>query len=352
MDILGGKGICLGPANFMGRAYQQLPIAITVEGANILTRSLIIFGQGAIRCHPYVLKEIAATREENRGKAVADFDAALFGHVGFTLRNKARVLVLGIFGGLFAAGPARAAPETRRYYALLDRYAAAFAFLCDVSMVFYGGALKRKEKLSARLGDVLSLMYLCSATLKRFEEDGRQATDAPLLHWAMQDALYRIQEALRGVVSNYPNALLCWGLRRIVFPLGANLAPPSDELGHQVARLLIEPSATRDRLTSGMYLPANEDEGLGCLEAALVATIKAEAIDARIRGAQKAGTIAARTPAELVEAALVAGIISTEERVHLARTATLRDEVIRVDHFPQDFGRAALAQPAAQKAAA
>ncbi len=352
MDILGGKGICLGPANFMGRAYQQLPIAITVEGANILTRSLIIFGQGAIRCHPYVLKEIAATREQNSGKAVADFDAALFGHVGFTISNKVRAFVLGLTGGLVSGSPSRAAPETRRYYGQLNRYAAAFAWLCDVSMVFYGGELKRKEKLSARLGDVLSLMYLCSATLKRYEEDGRQHEDAPLMHWAMQDALYRIQEALRGVVSNFPNALLCFGLRFVVFPLGARLAPPSDALGHRVARLLIEPSATRDRLTSGMYLPKNEDEGIGCLEAALIATIKAEAIDAKIRSAQKAKSISGRTPAELVAAALAAGVISSEDRAHLAHTSRLRDEVIRVDHFPQDFGRSALQQPTAQKAAA
>ena len=352
MDILGGKGICLGPANFMGRAYQQLPIAITVEGANILTRSLIIFGQGAIRCHPYVLKEIQATQEADRDKAVAVFDAALFGHVGFTISNGARAFVMGIFGGLVSGGPSRASPLTRRYYAQLNRFAAAFAYLCDVSMVYYGGELKRKEKLSARLGDVLSLMYLCSATLKRFEEDGRQAADAPLMHWAMQDALYRIQEALCGVVSNFPNALLNWDLKCTVFPLGARLAPPSDELGHQVARLLIEPSATRDRLTAGMYLPTNEDEGIGCLEAALVATIKAEGIETKIRAAQKAKTIAGRTPPELVAAALAAGIISSEEHAHLARTATLRDEVIRVDNFPQDFGRAEALQPAAQKVAA
>ena len=352
MDILGGKGICLGPANFMGRAYQQLPIAITVEGANILTRSLIIFGQGAIRCHPYVLKEIQATQEPDRDKAVGDFDAALFGHVGFTISNKARAFVLGLFGGLVSGGPSRASPETRPYYGQLNRFAAAFAFLSDVSMVFYGGELKRKEKLSARLGDVLSLMYLSSATLKRFEEDGRQAADAPLMHWAMQDALYRIQEALRGVVSNFPNALLNWGLKRIVFPLGANLALPSDELGHQVARLLIEPSATRDRLTAGMYLPKNEDEGIGCLEAALVATIKAEGIEAKIRAAQKTKSITGRTPPELIAAALAAGVISSEEHAHLGRTATLRDEVIRVDHFPQDFGQSEALQPAAQKAAA
>ena len=351
MDILGGKGICLGPANFMGRAYQQLPIAITVEGANILTRSLIIFGQGAIRCHPYVLKEIAATFEDKRDKAVADFDAALFGHIGFTISNTARAFVLGIFGRLIPGGPSGAAPQTHCYYAQLNRYAAAFACLCDVSMLFYGGELKRKEKLSARLGDVLSLMYLCSATLKRFEEEGREDADAPLMHWAMQDALYRIQEALRGIVSNYPNTMLCWGLKRIVFPLGARLSPPTDELGHRVARLLIEPSATRDRLTAGMYLPKNEDEGIGCLEAALVATVKAEGIETTIRNAQKAKSISGRTPQELVAAALAAGVISKEDHAHLERTRTLRDEVIRVDHFPQDFGRAALLQPAAQNAA-
>ena len=173
MDIVGGKGICMGPSNFLGAAYMQMPVSITVEGANILTRSLIIFGQGAIRCHPYVLKEIAATREADRAKASIEFDEAFSGTCGFTLSNFARTLVMGLTGSHFVRVPAGVAPETRRYYQQLTRFSAALAFLADVSMGALGGALKRKEKLSARLGDMLSLLYLCSATLKRYR--GRRA---------------------------------------------------------------------------------------------------------------------------------------------------------------------------------
>src|SRR5712691_1746440 len=287
MDILGGKGICLGPNNFMGRAYQQLPIAITVEGANILTRSLIIFGQGAIRCHPFVLKEIEATR----GRDVAAFDAALFGHVRHVMANMARAFIMGLTGSLFLSAPVAAAPETGRYYKQLTRISAAFAFLSDVSMLVLGGSLKRKEKISARLGDVLSFMCLASAALKRYEDEGRQQADLPLLDWSVQDVLARAADALHGVLANYPSRLIGALLRVVIFPLGRHFAPPRDALGHEIARLLIAPSATRDRLSAGMYLPQSEAEPLGCLEAALEATIKAEAVEAKVRAAQKAGTI-------------------------------------------------------------
>src|SRR5213075_1448339 len=191
----------MGPSNFIGSAYMQLPVLITVEGANILTRSLIVFGQGAIRCHPFVLKEIEATREADRAKASAAFDTAVFGHLRFTLSNMARALVMGFTGSHFAGVPENIAPETRRYYQQLTRFSAALAFLSDVSMGSLGGALKRKEKLSARLGDILSLMYLCSATLKRYEVEGRQQADAPLLHWSMWDAMFKAQTAFEGVIS-------------------------------------------------------------------------------------------------------------------------------------------------------
>ena len=254
MDVIGGKGICMGPSNFLGGAYMQHPVAITVEGANILTRSLIIFGQGAIRCHPYLLKEIAATRDPDREAASIAFDAALFGHVRFTLSNLARTLVMGLTGSHFVRVPDNVAPETRRYYQQLTRFSAALAFLADVSMGTLGGALKRKEKLSARLGDILSLMYLCSATLRRYEAEGRQAADAPLMHWAIWDAMFKAQGAFEGVISNFPNRVIATLARRIVFPLGRPYVVPSDHLGHQVASLLIEPSATRDRLTAGMFI--------------------------------------------------------------------------------------------------
>jgi len=350
MDILGGKGICLGPNNFMGRAYQQIPVSITVEGANILTRSMIIFGQGAIRCHPYVLKEFAATSEADERKASHDFDAALFGHVGFTLSMAVRALVLGLTGARFVRTPAGAG--TRRHYQKLTRLATDFAMLADFCMLFLGGELKRKEKISARLGDILSLLYLSSCALKRFEDDGRPEEDAPLLHWSVQDALYRARLAMDGLIANFPNKLLASVLWRFVYPVGRPFQHPSDKLGHKVARLLIEPGAARDRLTAGMYLPQTEDDPIGCLEAALLAAMAAEPIEARIRAAHKAGSLSGDTQEELEREALAAGIITADEHTQLQRSARLRDEVIRVDDFPQDFGRAELEQPAARRAAA
>jgi acyl-CoA dehydrogenase len=338
MDILGGKGICLGPSNFLGRAYQQVPVSITVEGANILTRSLIVFGQGAIRCHPYVLKEMSAARDADRARASHAFDDALWRHVGFTFTNAARALVMGITGSHWVKVPADIAPETRRYYQQLTRFSAAFAFLSDVSMLVLGSGLKRREKLSARLGDILSLMYLASAALKRYEADGRQAADAPLMHWAIWDCMFRAQNAFEGVFSNYPSRAVSWVLRRIIFPIGRPYVVPSDRLGHEVARLLIEPSATRDRLTAGMYLPADPHDPFAVLERALAAVVAAEAIEARIRSAQKRGTISGLTAEALADAARAEGIIDDAEREALRTAARLRDQVIRVDDFPPDFG--------------
>ncbi|HET7766716.1 MAG TPA: acyl-CoA dehydrogenase [Burkholderiales bacterium] len=348
MDILGGKGICLGPNNFMGRPYQQLPIAITVEGANILTRNLIVFGQGAIRCHPYVLKEMRAAASGD----LAAFDAAFFGHVWHVVVNETRAFFLAITGSRFASAPSGAAPQVRRYYRQLTRLSAALAYAADVSMLVLGGALKRKERISARLGDVLSMLYLASATLKRFEDEGRQEADLPLVHWSLQDALARAAEALHGVLANYPSRFVGFLLRVVVFPVGRRFAPPPDALGHEVARLLIAPSAARDRLCAGIFLPKTESDPFTVLEAALDAAIKAEAVEAKIRAAQKAGAIAGRSAEELAQAALAAKIVGGEEMSLLKRAALLRDEVIRVDHFPQDLGRAEALRPAQPQRAA
>jgi acyl-CoA dehydrogenase len=343
MDVVGGKGICMGPSNFIGAAYMQLPVAITVEGANILTRSLIVFGQGAIRCHPYVLKEIEATRETDTAKASAAFDAALFGHVRFTLSNMARTLVIGLTGSHFVGVPADVAPETRRYYQQLTRFSAALAFLSDVSMGSLGGALKRKEKLSARLGDILSLMYLCSATLKRYEAEGRQQADAPLMHWAIWDAMFKAQTAFEGVISNFPNRMIAAVMRRIVFPLGRPYFVPSDNLGHDVAKLLLEPSATRDRLTAGMYIPTAGAGPVTAIERALAATLAAEPIEAKLRAAAKDGGVNAKLPAGagqdvLVARAAAAGIVTAAEGAVIMAARDLTAKVIRVDDFPQDLG--------------
>jgi len=351
MDVVGGKGICMGPSNFIGAAYMQIPVAITVEGANILTRSLIVFGQGAIRCHPYVLKEMAATREADREKASVEFDAALFGHVRFMLSNLARTFVMGLTGSHFVRAPADVAPETRRYYQQLTRFSAAFAFLSDVSMGMLGGALKRKEKLSARLGDILSLMYLCSATLRRYEAEGRQHADAPLMHWAMWDAMFKAQTAIEGVISNFPNRFVAAIMRRVVFPLGRPYVVPSDKLGQKVARILILPSAARDRLTAGMYISRSPDNPVALIERALMATVAAEPIEAKLRAAAREGRIDGKLPPGasldvLVARGQAAGVITGVEGTTVLAARDLTAKVIRVDDFAADLGASEM-KPAA-----
>ena len=355
MDIVGGKGICLGPSNFIGRAYQQIPIGITVEGANILTRSLIVFGQGAIRCHPYLLPEMQAAQNKDTKKGLVDFDKALWGHVGYTIRNGFRALWLGMTGSHFVAVDVDVAPEVRRYYQQMARFSAAFAFLSDISLLVLGGSVKRREKLSARLGDILAQMYLISCTLKRYEDEGRQAADAPLMHWAIWDSMYKAQEAFDGVIANFPIRFIAAFLHRSIFPWGHPYVVPSDDLGHDVAKSLIQPSATRDRLTAECYLPMSENEPVGAIELALLATLEAEAIEARIREAEKAGRFANNPLAnvrDIAIAAAEAGVITAAEFDKMKRRNELRDIVVNVDDFPFDFNVATANKPAAERKAA
>lgn len=280
MDVLGGAGICLGPRNFMGRVYQGLPISITVEGANILTRSMIIFGQGAIRSHPYIFKELNAIGETDYDASLKKFDRALFGHIHFFIINSFRSLFHGLTSSWFvfvSRGP------TRRYYQHLTRMSAAFMVMTDMALMTLGGSLKRREKLSGRLGDILSYLYLASAVLKRFEDQGQRKSDLPLVHWCCQHALHEIQNAFDGLFQNMPLKPFFWLTRLMVFPLGRHFPPPSDQLGHQVTQILLSPSDARDRLTQGIYLPLSTDEQLGRIEDALVKVIKAEPIEKRIR---------------------------------------------------------------------
>jgi len=344
MDIHGGKGICLGPGNWVGRGYQVIPVGITVEGANILTRSLIIFGQGAIRCHPYVLREMRAAKELQGRAASVEFDDALTSHIGHTLANGVRALVHGLTGAALAPAPAAAARETRIYYRRLSRMAAAFALVADVSMLVLGGALKRKEKISARLGDVLSLMYLASATLKRYEDQGRQAEDLPLLHWSVQDALHQAQVALDGVLANSPVRVVALLLRAAVFPLGKRLAPPSDLINHRCAQLLLAPGAARERLTAGMYLAQSEADPTGELEAAFLATIACEPLERKLRQALRQGALEPRAGVDPALLAREQGVFSADEHAQWQRKESLRKGVIRVDDFAQDFDRAEIVQ--------
>ncbi len=327
MDIHGGKGICLGPNNWIGRGYQMTPIAITVEGANILTRTLIIFGQGAIRAHPYVLREMRAAKEMEGAEASREFDDALTSHIGHVISNGVRAFVFGITRAAFAPVPSNAAKETRHYYKHVSRMSAAFAFLADVSMLAMGGALKRKEKISGRLGDVLSMMYLVSATLKRYEDQGRLKEDLPLVRWSVRDALYAAQRAIDQVLSNFPSKTLATLLRFALFPLGMPFRPPLDSRNHECAAIALEPGAARERLTAGMYVPKGESDATGRLEAAFLATVACEPLEKKLRKAAKKGI----APQDA---------LTPEEHEQWQRKEALRKEVIKVDDFPQDFGRA------------
>ena len=343
MDIHGGKGICLGPNNWIGRGYQMTPIAITVEGANILTRTLIIFGQGAIRCHPYVLREMRAAKEMQGAEASREFDDAFTSHIGHVLSNGIRAFVFALIPGLPSA-PTRAARETAHYYRHVSRLSAAFAFLADISMMAMGGALKRKEKISGRLGDILSMMYLVSATLKRYEDQGRLREDLPLVRWSVRDALFHAQLAFDQILSNFPSKTLATLLRVTLFPRGMPFRPPLDSRNHECARIALEPGSARDRLTAGMYLPRGEADATGTLESAFVATVACEPIDKKLRDAIRQGSLKPRPDVDLVTMARDAGIVTAEEFLLWQRKEALRKNVIKVDDFPQDFGRAEIVE--------
>lgn len=335
MDVQGGTGICLGPRNFLGRAYQAIPISITVEGANILTRSLIIFGQGAVRCHPYVLKEIQAVAEKNPYVASRDFDAALFGHIGFTLSNAVRALWLGLTGARLTSVPVRGA--SRRYFQGLTRMSTAFALAADMAMLLLGGALKRREKLSGRFADVLSQLYLASAVLKRYQDQDCPEADWPLVKWANDDALYAIQEGLDGLLRNFPVRWLAFMMKILIFPLGKTYSPPSDSTGHQVAKLLLSPSVARDRLTEGMYVPQDGNEPLGRIEAALAQIEHADAVEKVLTNSVKGGLLPKASIASLIDLAVERNIIDHHDAEQLRAAEALRREVITVDDFPKEY---------------
>jgi acyl-CoA dehydrogenase len=331
MDVHAGKGVILGPRNWIGRSWQGAPIAITVEGANILTRSMIIFGQGATRCHPYVLKEMQAAALSDPKARLQAFDAALIGHIGFTMSNMVRALFFGLSGSYFGRAPGDA--YTKRYYRKLTRYSAALALLADMAMLTLGGKLKFKERLSARLGDVLSQLYIASAILKRYEDNQRPEIERPMLAWAIYDCVFKMQNALVGALRNFPFRPLAWVLGWIVFPLGQRERAPGDRTGHRVAQLLMSPNPARDRLGEFCFTTACANSPFGQMLAALPEVIEAEPIERRMQKALKAGVIVEADAALMLMEAERAGVITHEERELMQRVRKAVFEIISTDDF-------------------
>ena len=338
MDVHGGKAIMMGPNNYAGRPYMATPIAITVEGANILTRSLMIFGQGAMRCHPYVLRELQAAGDPDKERGLVEFDDALFSHIGYAVSNAARAFFLALTHAKFSRVPLNT--PTRRYYQNVNRYSAAFALTTDFAMLTLGGKLKIRELLSARLGDVLSCMYLASAVLKHFENQGRRAADIPLVEWSVRTLMYHAQEQLHSFLRNFPNRTIAFVLRCIIFPRGRTYSSPSDELGMKIVSLITKTGEARDRLSEQAFTTLAPNNPLGLLQEALELSEKHLPLEEKLKQARKEGLIRAEYLGHQIEEADRAEVISKTD------AAALRDyhekvmHLLSVDDFaPDEIGR-------------
>ncbi|HUV20481.1 MAG TPA: acyl-CoA dehydrogenase [Gammaproteobacteria bacterium] len=335
MDVHGGRGICMGPSNYLARAYQSVPVGITVEGANILTRSMIIFGQGAIRCHPYLVSEMSAATMPESAAADTAFDQALRGHAEYFFTNYCRAFIYGISASHLAPSPYPG--RIGDYYRRLGQMSAAFAVCADLVLMILGGSFKRKEKLSGRFADALAYMFYTSAALKKFETDGEPRSDLPLVEWTAKYCLYQVQMALDEILRNFPIKWLGVVVRHSIFPLGLSLRPPNDSLSHRVAALLIRPGPARDRLTAGIYITDDPDDITGCLEDALHKVIKAEPIERRLRrkNLQQHGL---EDYSQWIARLKTAGQVSGDEADILLRARKATMKVVRVDDFtPQQL---------------
>ncbi|MBE9563626.1 MAG: DUF1974 domain-containing protein [Proteobacteria bacterium] len=330
MDVHGGHGICMGPRNHLARAYELIPVGITVEGANILTRTMIIFGQGAMRSHPYLLKEVQAVHNADQKQGVKDFDNAFFAHMGFIISNVVRSFWFGISYAKLVNTPGQ--HGTRHYYQQLVKMSSAFALMADICVGVLGGSLKRREKISGRLADVLSNLYIMTAVLKHYENQGSHKEDLPLVRWACEDSLYNIQTALKGIMKNLPVPFIGAICNFIIFPLTKPYQRPSDKLGHQVARLTLSPSDTLDRLSDGIFVCNDKDNATGRITHAFDLVIKTDELQHRLRDAFKQGNLSSRDSDAYVEAK-DKNIITEKEYEMLTETEAAIQNAIKVDEF-------------------
>jgi len=332
MDLHGGRGICDGPSNYLQSAYQMVPVGITVEGANILTRSLITFAQGALRSHPYLYEEIKAAQNPDPQRGLLAFDTAFGNHIAFSLSNAFGAFFHNITGGLFASVPEKAY-GTAEWYRQLGRAALNFALVADVTVAVLGGGLKTRQKITGRLADALSELYLLSCVLKRYQDDGKPENDNLIVELCARNALYRFQEALAGTIENFPNGAVRLMLSVLVFPFGHPYRPASDRLGHKVVALAIQPGEVRDRLTRDIYVSRDVNDPTGLLEVTLEKVIAAEEAERKLERAIRAGTVRRYHGIDWIGDAEKAGVLTHDEAALVREVETLTARVIAVDHF-------------------
>jgi acyl-CoA dehydrogenase len=332
MDLHGGRAICDGPSNYLMAAYQAMPVGITVEGANILTRSLITFAQGALRSHPYLYSEIAACQDADTERGLAAFDGAFGKHVSFTLANICAALFHNLTFGAFGRAPEKAY-GTAAFYRQLWRAARSFAFVADLTIAVLGAQLKVRQKLTGRLADALSELYLLCCVLKRYEDDGKPVDDHHIVAMCAANGLYRFQEAVRGTIDNFPVAAVRWLMRAVVFPLGAHHKPAPDRLGHKVVSLLLTPGDVRERLTRFIFVTHREDDPTGLLEVAFAKAVAAEEAEKKLDRAVRAGKVRRVLGTDWLAEAVKGGVLSEAEGQQLRELEALTARVIAVDDF-------------------
>jgi acyl-CoA dehydrogenase len=332
MDLHGGRAICDGPANYLQSAYQMMPVAITVEGANILTRSLITFAQGALRSHPYLYREIEACQDDNGRRGLAAFEAAFANHVSFSLANVFGALFHNLSFGLFGSVPDKAY-GTAEWYRQLWRASRNFAFVADVTVAVLGGGLKVRQSLTGRLADALSELYFLACVIKRYEDDAKPANDRHIVALCASNGLYRFQEALRGTIDNFPSAPVRWLMHAVVFPFGGHYKPATDRLGRQVAELVLAPGEVRDRLTRFIFVTYNPNDPTGLLEATMAKAVEAEAAEKKLDRAVRAGTVRRFHGNDWIAEAVAKDVITDREGQLLRELETLTARAIAVDHF-------------------
>ncbi|WP_137153152.1 acyl-CoA dehydrogenase [Devosia sp. FKR38] len=330
-DIHGGRAIQDGPGNYLFGAYMALPVAITVEGANILTRTLMTFAQGVLRAHPYLLKEVQAGKNPDRKAGLEQFDLAFGGHTRFMLRNIVASFLHGVSNGAFASTPNQG--PMAHWYRQLHRYSQAFALTADWTTVVLGGALKRKQKISGRMADILSDLYLMSATLRRFEDEGQLAEDRDVVEAIMADRIAAIEDSFDAVFANFPNRFFAVAMRVLCFPLGRHARRASDRVNYRLVKAVLQPGAFRDRLTTGAYVTMDPEDITGVLEDAFIKVTEAEEIEGRFIKAARKGVIERRLDRDAIDDAVAAGVLNGNEAGIMRAADEATDRVVKVDDF-------------------
>jgi acyl-CoA dehydrogenase len=339
LDIHGGRGICDGPSNYIQGAYQMVPVSITVEGANSLTRTLITFAQGALRSHPFLFTEIDALKDENAERGIERFARTFDDHVAFTFSNAAGAFLHNLTFGVFASAPANAG-ATARWWRELARAARSFALVADLTVALLGGGLKTKQKIAGRMADALAELYLLSAVLKRYDDDGRPKEDLKLVDYCAKNCLCRFDQVVLGVLRNFPVRWAAWLMYPLVFPLGARRTPASDREGKEIVRAALEPGAFRDRLTRDIYISEDPSDRGGLLDYTLRRVVACEEADGKLERAIRKGEVRRLHNNDWIAEAEGKGVLTESEALDLAELRDLVARVIAVDDFaPEDVAR-------------